>query len=106
MAMLEAPFELLDLSDGEAEEFSILRFEKGEIRIETRLEPEGKVVPVLRVWVSAEDKPLGAPYWDITSRTLQARLDPTLEMLLTTHRRIKITKYGVAPTARHQVDFL
>lgn len=106
MALLEAPAELLDLADGESVEFSVLRFLKGELRIETRLEPEGKVVPTLRVWVPPEDKPMGAPWWDITSRTLQARLEPVLEQLVGSRRRIKITKYGVAPTARHQVDFL
>jgi len=106
MSPLEAPIELLDLADGESVEFSILRFEKGETRIETRLEPGGKVVPVLRLFVPGVDKPLGAPWWDITSRTLQARLEPVLAQLVASRRRIKITKYGVAPTARHQVDFL
>lgn len=106
MAELKAPAELLDLADGESVEFSVLRSEKGELRIETRLEPEGKVVPVLRLWVPAEDKPTGAPYWDVTSRTLQARLEPVLDQLVGTRRRIRVTKYGVAPTARHQVDFL
>jgi len=106
MALLEAPIELLDLADGESVELSVWRVLKGEVRIETRLEPEGKVVPTWRIWVPAADKPLGAPYYDVTSRTLQARLEPVLDDLVRTHRRIKITKYGVAPTARHQVDFL
>ena len=106
MALLDAPIELLDLADGESVELSVLRVLKGEVRIETRLEPEGKVVPTWRVWVPATDKPLGAPYWDITSRTLQARLEPVLESIIASGRRLKITKYGVAPTARHQVDFL
>jgi hypothetical protein len=106
MAELKRPIELLDLPDGGSVELSVLRWEKGEIRIETRLEPAGKVVPCLRLWVRAEDKTVGAPYWDITSRTLQARLEPVLDQLVRSRRRIKITKYGVAPTARHQVDFL
>ena len=106
MSAVEAPYELLDLANGESAEFSIQRFERGEVRIETRLEPEGKVVKVLRVHVSGQDKPLGAPYWDITSLTLIARLDPVLGQLVASRRRIRITKFGVAPTARHQVDFL
>lgn len=106
MAELKAPIELLDLADGESVEFSVLRWEQGEIRIETRLEPEGKVVPCFRLWVPAEDKPMGAPYWDVSSRTLQARLEPVLEQLVASRRRIRVTKFGVAPTARHQVDFL
>jgi len=72
MALLEAPIELLDLADGESVELSVQRVLKGEVRIETRLEPEGKVVPTWRIWVPAADKPLGAPYYDVTSRTLQA----------------------------------
>lgn len=106
MSPVEAPYELLDLADGESAEFRILKVERGEARIETRLEPEGKVVKVLRVHVSGEDKPLGAPYWDITSLTLIARLDPVLDQLVAARRRIRITKFGVAPSARHQVDFL
>lgn len=106
MAVLEGPIELLDLADGESVELSVLRYERGEIRIETRLEPEGKVVPCLRLFVPPPDKPLGAPWWDVSSRTLQARLEPVLAQLVASGRRIKITKYGVAPTARHQVDFL
>lgn len=106
MAFLDPPAEILDLADGESVEFTIQRVDRGELRIETRLEPEGKIVPVLRLWVPSADKPLGAPYWDVTSRTLQARLEPTLQMLVTGRRRIRVTKFGVAPTARHQVDFL
>ena len=106
MALLDAPIELLDLADSESVELSILRVLKGDVRIETRLEPEGKVVKTWRIWVPAADKPLGAPYYDITSATLIARLEPVLEAVIASGRRIKITKYGVAPTARHQVDFL
>lgn len=101
---IEAPFEILDLRDGQSVEFRILKYEWGQTRIETRLEPEGKVVPVLRVWVPPEDKPLGAPYWDITSRTLQERLRPIIAGLVAARRRLRITKFGVAPTARHQVE--
>ncbi len=106
MALLEPPFEILDLADGQSTEFRVLSVQRGEARIQTRLEPEGKLVPVLRVHVPPEDKTLGAPYWDITSRTLQARLEPMLDMLVRTRRRIRITKFGVAPTARHQVELL
>lgn len=106
MSPVESPYELLDLANGESAEFRIVKFERGEARIETKLEPTGKVVPVLRVHVPPDDKPLGAPYWDITSRTLIARLDPVIDGLVAGRRRIRITKFGVAPSARHQVDFL
>lgn len=106
VAMLEPPYEILDLADGESAEFRILRYQRGEVTIQTRLEPQGKTVPVIRVWVPPEDKPLGAPYWDITSRTLQARLEPVLDMLVVRRQWIRITKHGVAPTARHSVEFL
>jgi len=106
MAILDAPAEILDLADGQSVEFAILRYDRGELRIEPRLEPEGKIVPVLRLYVSAQDKPAGAPYWDVTSRTLIARLDPVIDQLVASGRRIRITKFGFAPSARHQVDFL
>lgn len=106
MALLAPPAEILDLANGEAAEFRILRVDRGELNIATRLEPQGKTIPVLRLFVPPEDKPLGAPYWDVTSRTLVARLDPIIDMLVGTRRRIRVTKFGVAPTARHQVDVL
>lgn len=106
MARLEPPYELLDLEDGEAVDFVILRYLEGEVPIVPRHAPAGKEVPAIRVWVSPEDKPVGAPYWDITAGNLIARLKPVLGELVRTGRRIRVIKHGIAPAARHEVRFL
>src|SRR3990167_5818720 len=106
MAVLEGPMEFLELADQASEIFSILRYQEGEAVITPRGAPGSKTVPVLRVHVSAEDKPVGAPYWDIVAGNLIARLRPQLGPLVASGRRIRVTMHGTRPTARHQVDFL
>ena len=106
MAEIPGPLDLLDLANGQSVTFRILKAERGETRIETRLEPQGKVVPVLRLHVPPEDKPMGAPDGGVTALTLQARLEPIMMELIASGRRLKVTKFGTPPAARHQVDFL
>lgn len=106
MAMLEGTVELLDLEDGDSESFRVLRWEQGELEIQPRESPSGKVVTAVRVWVPLEDKSLGAPYWDITAGNLIARLLPMLDQLVASGRKIRVTKHGRPPTARHAVEFL
>lgn len=106
MPDLAKPIEIFDLADGESVRIRIQKFERGEVDIQTRAAPAARKVDALRLWVPPGDKPLGAPYWDITSGTLIARLLPVLDNLVASQRYIKITKFGVAPIARHQVDFL
>lgn len=106
MAIFEPPAELLDLGDGQSAEFRILKWERGELLVTPRGAPAGRVVTVVRMWVPPEDKPLGAPYWDATAGNLVARLLPVLDQLVATSRRIRVTKRGFPPFARHQVDFL
>lgn len=106
MAMLEPPVELLDLADGASETFRVLRWERGEVEIRPRHAPSGKTVDAIRMHVDPTDKPAGAPYWDATAGNLIARLLPVLNEVVASGRRIRITKRGVAPSARHQVDFL
>ena len=106
MALLEPPAEILDLQDGGTVEFRIERAEQGELEIRTREAPAPRTVAALRLHVPHEDKPEGAPYWDVTAGNLIARLRPSLERLVRQGQRIKVTKIGVAPVARHRVDFL
>ena len=106
MAILEAPVELLDLPDQGSETFKILRYERGELVITTRGAPGSKTVLAIRLHVPPEDKPVGAPYWDVTAGNLIARLLPVLGQLVSSGRRIRVPKHGIAPVARHQVDFL
>lgn len=106
MALLDAPTEILELGDGESTTFTILRYQRGEIFIIPRGLPAGKEIPIIRLHVSSADKPIGAPYWDVTAGNLIARLLPMLDQLVAGKRPIKVTKHGQAPFARHQVDFL
>lgn len=106
MALLPAPAEILDLADGESVEFRVLRWEDGELEIRARGAPAARKVRTLRMHVPPEDKPVGAPYWDATAGNLVARLLPILDMVVRDGRRLRVTKHGVAPAARHQVDVL
>ena len=106
MPRLEPPTELLDLETGASETFKVLRWLSGDLEIQPKAAPGFKVVPALRIWVPAEDKPAGAPYWDVTAGNLIARLLPMLDDLVASGRQIRVTKEGIAPAARHRVDFL
>src|SRR5574341_1221549 len=106
MTKLAPPAEILDLADGQAVDFRVLKWEDGELFIQARGSPAGRDVRTVRMHVPPEDKPVGAPYWDATAGNLVARLLPMLDMVVRDGRRLRVTKHGVAPSARHQVDVL
>lgn len=106
MAILSPPAEILDLADGQSETFRVLRWEEGQLMITPRGAPAGREVTVLRLHVPPEDKTMGAPYWDATAGNLVARLLPMLDVVVRDGRQLRVTKHGVAPYARHQVDVL
>jgi hypothetical protein len=97
---IQGPYDILDMKDGETQTMQIRRYEKGTMKIVTAEKPEGKTIPVLRVWCVKETKQIGAPYWDITSQTLIAQMMPYLEAGEYENRKFAVTKYGVAPRAR------
>lgn len=104
MAVIPKPYELMDLQDRETVSFRVLRWEPGEIPIKTQDEPDGKLVQSLRVHVPPEDKPVGLPYWDITSQTLQVQLLAMLRDPVQVKRRFTVTKHGVRPRARFTLE--
>lgn len=106
MPNLSEPFELLDLPDRGVLETTVQRFEEGSATITLRTTGEVKTVEVLRIHVPQAAKPVGVPYWDITSKTLRAQLLPLLKSANTRARRFRITKMGLAPTARFQVEMI
>lgn len=106
MVKLEGPVELLELAEGESAEFRVLRWERGELEIRPRHAPAGKIVDAVRLYVPPEDKPAGAPYYDITAGTTIARLLPVLNNVVAAGQRLRFTKRGVPPSARHEVAFL
>ena len=103
MAMLSEPMELLDLEDMKKLTFRVVRFEQGETAIKTQDEPGGKVVAVLRVHVPRELKPIGMPYYDVTSKTLQAQLLPFLQDPTQRGRTFTITAHGIRPRKRFEL---
>lgn len=104
MALLPGPYELMDLQDRETVTFRAIRFEEGEVPIKTQDEPEGKLVHVCRVHVPKEDKPVGLPYYDITSKTLCAEIEPFLRDPVQARRRFKVTAHGVRPRKRYRLE--
>jgi len=103
---LPGPYELFELTDRESKEFSILNWEIGTIRISTLEVPTGKVVKTLRIFVPTADKPIGVNWYDITSQTLIAQLQPYLETRDYPKKRFIITKYGTKPKARFSLEVL
>ncbi|MFQ5880436.1 MAG: hypothetical protein ACE5IZ_09725 [Dehalococcoidia bacterium] len=106
MAVLERPWEPLDLANGQSVTFRVLRWERGEMEVRPRAAPAGKMIEAVRMWVPPEDKPAGSPYWDATAGNLVARLLTMLDDLVKSGRPIRVTKEGEPPAARHRVDFL
>jgi len=106
--LLEGPYDILEMVDGEVREFTVLRWEEGDIVIHPRWPgaPPRKVVKGVRVYVRREDKPLGAPYWDITPGTLVVTLKEIFATQPGPPWRIRIRKVGEAPKARFEVQFL
>ncbi len=103
---LPPPAEILDLADQEGVSFKVTRWEVGKSFITPRGAPAGRWIRTLRMHVSAEDKPAGAPYWDATAGNLVARLEPMLPAVVSAGRTLRVMKHGIAPYARHQVDVL
>jgi len=104
MATLPEPYELMDLQDKEAVTFRVTRYEEGEIPIKTTEEPGGKIVHACRVHVPREDKPIGLPYYDITSKTLCVQIEPFLRDPVQRARRFTVTAHGVRPRKRFSLE--
>jgi hypothetical protein len=104
---LSEPFEILELADGQTIRLRISNFEWGETVIHPRYAgaPAEKRIPVLRLYVPADLKPRGPPYWDLTSKTLQAQLKPLLADLKATGKEFTITAHGTGPSKRFSLRF-
>ena len=104
--LLPEPYEFLELPDGSRLELRINKFEWGQAEIRPRYAgaPETKRIPVLRLYAAPGAKPIGAPWWDITSKTLQAQLRSHLVDLATTERSFIIVAHGAAPRKRFSLE--
>ena len=103
---LPEPMEYLELMDGEKVELRINKFEWGQTDIRPRYAgaPETKRIPVLRLYAAPGAKLIGAPWWDVTSLTLQAQLRPHLVDLAAAERPFFIVAHGAAPRKRFSVE--
>jgi hypothetical protein len=96
--------ELLELNDGETLTFRVVQWQKEEAIIKPAHAPQGKVVPVLRVHVPIEDKPIFPQYWDITSKRAIAQIQPWLEKPGFQTKTFKLKKLGEKPTAHFMLE--
>lgn len=102
MDLLKEPFEILELADGTSLTLKIVSREEGETVIHPRYPgaPAEKRIPVMRLHVDPEYKPVGPPYWDVTSKTLQAQFRPLLPGIIERGAEVVITAHGSGPAKR------
>ena len=108
MSDLNPPSELFDLRDKQIVSFHVENFLKGKCTIHPKNQAgvTEKIVDCLRVYVPISDKKVGVPYWDITSTTLIAQLEPLLPMAIKDKRIVKIQAVGIAPAKRFSVELV
>jgi len=106
MPELERPYEIYEWSDGETKEFTIERWEEGELEIQPRDGRPKKTVPVLRLHVPIEEKPLFPHYWDHTSTRLAAQLTSVLLAHRGARRRVRVTAIGRPPRTHFSVTWV
>jgi len=105
LELVPGPYEILELRDGESIELRVVRWLLGYMEIRPRFAPGTvKRIRVLRLWVPREVKPIGVDYWDITSQTLIAQLEPWLRRADFRRLRFTIKAFGVAPRKRFTVE--
>jgi len=102
LSLLPEPYEYLELKDGVSLTLAAVKQEWGEALIKPRYPgaPAEKRIPVLRLTAKEGYKPMGAPYWDITSKTLQAQLRPLLPDLIARGAEFTVTAHGEGPQKR------
>jgi len=103
---LVGPYEILDLPDRGSVRLRIVTWERGSMIIHPRFAgaPTEKEIEVLRLHLAAGVKAYPPPYYDITSKTLQAQLLPLLLERGFERYEYVITKFGVAPKARFTLE--
>lgn len=101
---LPGPYEIFELRDGETRGLEIKSYSRGLVTIYPAHRPTGKVIEALRVHVPKEYKDYFPWYWDITSKFLVAQMMPFLEAGGLGNKLFVITKHGVAPKARFELQ--
>ena len=109
MTVLPGPYELLELADKAALELLITGYQKGEVVIHPRYAgaPAEKTITAMRIFVDPATKPMGPSWWDITSQTLIAQLEPLIRGATRDKPiKVKLLAQGVAPAKRYSVEVL
>ena len=106
MAELERPYEIYEWKDGETREFTIERWEEGDLEIHPRDGRPPKEIKVLRIHVPVEEKPEFPHYWDLTSSRLFAQLRAILQTRRLAVHRVKVTAIGRAPRTHFSVTHI
>ena len=103
---LMPPFEIFDIPPSAEVVFHITDWAVGRSKIHPRFAeaPPSKIIPILRIGIDPAIKDIGPPYFDITSKTLQATLLPYLETPDYKDKLFRIKKYGEKPTARFSLS--
>jgi len=106
--LLPEPYEILELRDGASVTLKASGYVVGQMRIKPRYPgaPAEKVIGALRLQLPAGVKPVGPPFWDVTSQTLIAQLKPHLDDLVRSGREFRITAHGEAPRKRFTLELL
>jgi len=126
MAILDEPYEYLDLSDGASISLRVNRYLDGTAVIHPRVPTPRHVrqhmdqrglqeapapgtpisieTPVLRLWGERLDEPSNARYWDISSKVLRADLLARFYAGLMTPVMLTLTANGYAPRKRYSVQ--
>jgi hypothetical protein len=98
--------EILELEDGGSIDLRVTEYEVGEMVIHPKAGPPDKRIRVLRLHVRKEDKSTGPAYWDVTGQTLIEQLLPYLKRPDYRALTFRVTKYGIAPKARFQLQIM
>jgi len=106
MAELARPYEIYEWADGETREFTIEKWEEGELEIHPRDGRPPKKIAVLRLHVPVEEKSTFPHYWDLTSSRLVAQLKAMLPYRPRGGTRVKVTALGRAPRTHYSVSII
>ena len=98
--------EIMDMRDGDSAKLIITDWEAGRMTIHPRYPgaPKSKIICGLRLYLQPETKTIGPPYFVLTSKTLIESLTPYLERPDFDQKLYTITKYGVEPKARFELE--
>lgn len=104
--LLPGPYEILELADGSSLRLAISGSLEGDMMIKPRYPgaPEKKRIHALRLYVAEGYKPVGVPWYDVTSQTLIAQLRPHLTQLAASKNEFVITAHGRAPRKRFSLE--